>query len=112
MDLIDKSAHEACRDPIVRRAYHEERIRIALVTALEVRRRALRMSLVTLAKKSDTTQPMLSRLFNGDNRSPTLATLVKVADALDLDLAITTKEREPPPNIVGGACNPSAWRQS
>lgn len=83
-------------NPEVRWAFKEEQLRIQLVVAFDALRTQKGLTQVELAKLSDTTQPMLSRLFSGlDNRSPTLETLVKIADALGREISIELVDRMP-----------------
>lgn len=83
-------------NPEVRWAFKEEQLRIRLVIAFDALRAEKGLTQVELSKLSDTTQPMLSRLFSGlDTRSPTLETLVKIADALGKEISIELVDRMP-----------------
>jgi len=71
-------------DRQVRWAFREEELRIQVVEGFHRALRALGISQKELAQRSGTTQPMISRLLKGeDPRSPTLETLVKMADGLN-----------------------------
>lgn len=78
----------------VRWAYLEESLRLEIVEGFHRVMNLVGVTQKQLAERSETTQPMISRLLSGeDSRSPTLETLVKVADALNARLDIRVVER-------------------
>lgn len=67
----------------LKREYEAELVKLQTVAKLDALRREKGWTQGKLAECSGTTQPMLSRLFGGDDeRSPTLETLVKIGLAL------------------------------
>lgn len=67
----------------LRREYEAELVTLQTVAKLDALRQEKGWTQGKLAECSGTTQPMLSRLFSGDDeRSPTLETLVKIGLAL------------------------------
>lgn len=98
---LSDSNREALKTSLhVRWAYLEETLRLQIVQQLEGLMKLLGVSQTELAKRSRTTQPMVSRLLSGDDqRSPTLETLVKLADALNTELVVEFVERSPVQNF-------------
>ena len=74
-------------------AYLEERLRMELVVKLAQIRKELGVTQAALARKTNTTQPMISRFFSGeDKRSPSLQTVVKMAWGLNREIRIELVE--------------------
>jgi transcriptional regulator with XRE-family HTH domain len=84
---------ELLKDPEIRKEYESLKPKYELIQHLIKRRNQLRMSQSQLARTVGTRQPAISRLERGDFNNVTLSTLIKVADALDLDLDISLKAR-------------------
>jgi len=81
----DKHREELFRNPEFRRKYEALEPRYNLIRALIQRRNELRLSQLQLASIVGMQQPTISRLENGGNDT-TIGTLLKVADALNLDV--------------------------
>jgi DNA-binding phage protein len=78
------------KDPDYRVAYEEARERIdqidGLIRALDERRAELNLSKADLARRAGVKPEAIRRLFSAERPNPTLATLVALAGALDLEL--------------------------
>ena len=81
----DKHREELFRNPEFRRKYEALEPKYNLIRALIRRRNELRLSQVQLAIIAGMQQPTISRLENGGSDA-TIGTLLKVADALNLDV--------------------------
>ncbi len=79
-------------DPEFRREYEVLKPGFELIESIVRRRKELEMTQKELADKLGTGQAVISRL-EGANISPTLASLVKIAEALDSDLHIELKPK-------------------
>ena len=79
-------------DPKVRKEYEALEPQFRLIRDILLRRNELNLSQMQLAKLVGTKQPAISRLERGDG-SITIATLRKVASALNADLDISLKAR-------------------
>jgi predicted transcriptional regulator len=84
---------ELLQDPEIKKEYEALKPKYDLIQSLIKRRNQLNMSQSQLARNIGTRQPAISRLERGDFNNITLSTLMKVAQALDLDLDITLKSR-------------------
>ncbi len=84
---------ELLQDPEIRKEYDNLKPKYDLVQGLIKRRNQLCLSQSQLAKVIGTRQPAISRLERGEYNNITLSTLMKVANALDLDLDISLKVR-------------------
>ena len=80
------------KDPKVRQEYEALEPEFRLIRDVLLRRSALNLSQVQLAKLVGTKQPAISRLERGDGNI-TISTLRRVADALNADLDISLKAR-------------------
>ena len=65
----------------------------AIAAQVSERRLALGFSQVDLARRCTTSQSAIARLENG-GRPPRIDTLLRIADALDCDLAVELRPRE------------------
>ncbi len=83
------------QDSEIKKEYEALNPKYDMIQSLIKRRNQLRMSQNQLARTVGTRQPAISRLERGDFNNITLSTLMKVAQALDLDLDITLKARHP-----------------
>ncbi len=78
--------------PGIRKEYDALKPKYDLVRTIIERRNQLQISQSHLARIVGTRQPAISRLEKGDSNT-TLNTLFKVADALDLDIALRIRPR-------------------
>ncbi len=84
---------ELLEDSEVQKEYERLKPKYDMIRSMIRRRNQLRMSQSQLAKTIGTRQPAISRLERGEFNTITLSTLIKVADALDLDLDISLKAK-------------------
>ena len=78
--------------PGIRKEYDALKPKYDLVRTIIERRNQLQISQTRLARIIGTRQPAISRLEKGDSNT-TLSTLLKVAEALDLDIALSVRSR-------------------
>ena len=83
-DLLNK--------PGIRKEYDALKPKYDIVRTIIERRNQLKISQTRLARIIGTRQPAISRLEKGDSNT-TLSTLLKVAEALDLDIAVNVRSR-------------------
>jgi len=83
-ELLNKSG--------IRKEYDALKPKYDLVRTIIERRNQLQISQTRLARIIGTRQPAISRLEKGDSNT-TLNTLLKVAEALDLDIALSVRSR-------------------
>jgi DNA-binding XRE family transcriptional regulator len=88
---------ELLNKPVIRKEYDALKPKYDLVRTIIERRNQLQISQTHLARIVGTRQPAISRLEKGDSNT-TLNTLFKVADALDLDIALSVR---PTPSLRG-----------
>lgn len=85
------------KDPEHRAGYDKARRRIeqvdTIVRALDDRRVALGLSKAELARRADLAPEAVRRLFSIEAPNPTIVTLVALADALDLELAVAPRPK-------------------
>src|SRR6266545_3821226 len=78
-------------DPDYRAAYEQARERIdqidAVIRTLDERRTELNLTKAELARRAGVKPEAIRRLFSAETPNPTLATLVALAEALDLELS-------------------------
>ena len=86
----DLHFEEQMKDPEFRREYEALKPKFDMIRALISRRNELKLSQTKLAKLIGMQQPAISRL-EGGGLNTTVATLFKVADALDLDVELKPK---------------------
>ncbi len=83
-------------DPAYRQSYEQARERIdqidAVIRALDARREELDITKSELARRAGMKPEAIRRLFSADMPNPTLATLVAVAGALDLEIVPTPRQ--------------------
>jgi predicted XRE-type DNA-binding protein len=84
---------ELLQDPEILKEYEGLKPKYNMIQSLIKRRNQLCMSQSQLARVVGTKQPAISRLERGEYNNITLSTLIKVANALDLDLDISLKVR-------------------
>jgi transcriptional regulator with XRE-family HTH domain len=92
---------EELRDPDFQREW--DRTAVARAVALKVLtyRTEHGLSQRALAKKLDMTQPQLARLEAGEH-NPTIDTLARLAQALDIEFAIDVHPRKRAPKLLSG----------
>lgn len=79
-DAIDRWLVE---DSEFRWEYEAERLKLGFAAEVDSLRQELGLTQQELAERCETSQPTISRFFSGeDERSPTLMTLIKMADAV------------------------------
>ena len=83
---------ELLNKPGIRKEYDALKPKYDLVRTIIERRNQLQLSQTRLARIIGTRQPAISRLEKGDSNT-TLNTLLKVAEALDLDIALSVRSR-------------------
>lgn len=79
---------EELKDPEFKKAFDEEEIYASLAIQIAKVRQKERLTQQELAKRLHTTQQTVSRLENIHNRSYSLGTLIKLANALDKRLKV------------------------
>jgi len=82
---------ELLRDEKTREEYERLKPKYELIQALIKRRNELRISQDKLARMIGTRQPAISRLEKGES-SATLGTLLKVTNALGLDISLEQRK--------------------
>lgn len=86
------------RDPEFREAYDDAERRIRqvdeLVRALDDARERRGMTKAELARRAGMTPEVVRRLFTAEGANPTAATLVALADVLDVELIARTARRK------------------
>lgn len=83
------------QDSEIKNEYEALAPKYDMIKSIIKRRNQLSMSQSQLAQTIGTRQPAISRLERGDFNNITLSTLMKVAQALDLDLDISLRARNP-----------------
>ena len=78
--------------PGISKEYEALKPKYDLVRTIIERRNQLQISQTRLARLVGTRQPAISRLEKGDSNT-TLNTLFKVAEALDLDIALNVRSK-------------------
>lgn len=81
---------ERLEDPEYRSAYESARERIgqidSVIRAFDARRSELNLTKAELARRAGVKPEAIRRLFSSEKPNPTLATLVALASALDLEI--------------------------
>jgi transcriptional regulator with XRE-family HTH domain len=101
MKTSEQVLADELRDPDFRREW--DRTTVARAVALQVvrYRTEQRLSQRALAKKLDMTQPQLARLEAGEH-NPTIETLARLAQTLDIEFAIDVHPRKREPKLLSG----------
>ena len=84
---------ELLKKPGIYQQYEALKPRYTIIQAIIARRNELSLSQRELACMVSMQQPAICRLERGD-QNITIGTLLKVADALDLDIDVSTKRRK------------------
>lgn len=86
-------------DPEYREAYEDALERIkevdTVIRAFDARREELQLTKADLARRIGVKPEAIRRLFSAERPNPTLATIVALARALDLDVQPTPREHRP-----------------
>ena len=86
-------------DPEYLQAYEEARERIeqidSVIRALDARREELHLTKAELARRAGAKPEAIRRPFSAEKPNPTLATLVALAGALDLEIRPTPRRGAP-----------------
>ena len=84
-------------DPEYAEAYARAKRRIdqidGLVRTLDEQRERLGISKAELARRAELPAAAVRRLFSSRHHNPTMATVVALGDALDLDVTVTVRRR-------------------
>jgi transcriptional regulator with XRE-family HTH domain len=101
MKTSEQTLEEALCDPAFRREW--DRTAVARAVALKVlsHRTKHGLSQRALAQKLDMTQPQLARLEAGEH-NPTIDTLARLAQTLDIEFAIDIHPRQRAPKLLSG----------
>jgi transcriptional regulator with XRE-family HTH domain len=101
MKTSEQALAEELRDPEFQREW--DRTAVARAVALKVLtyRTDHELSQRALAKKLDMTQPQLARLEAGEH-NPTIDTLARLAQTLDIEFAIDIHPRQRLPKLLNG----------
>jgi transcriptional regulator with XRE-family HTH domain len=101
MKTSEQVLAEELRDPAFRREW--DRTAVARAVALKVLayRTEHGLSQRALAQKLDMTQPQLARLEAGEH-NPTIDTLARLAQTLDIEFAIDVHPRQREPTLLSG----------
>ncbi len=101
MKTSEQVLAEELRDPEFQREW--DRTAVARAVALKVLtyRTEHGLSQRALAKKLDMTQPQLARLEAGEH-NPTIDTLARLAQTLDIEFAIDIHPRQRKPKLLSG----------
>ena len=102
-------------DPAYRRAFEEARERVdqidAVIRAFDARREELHLTKAELARRAGVKPEAVRRLLSAARPNPTLATLVALAGALDLQIVPTPRRgapATPAPSAASGTQRRSA----
>ena len=83
-------------DPEAAKAYESAARRIAMfddvIRALDTRRTEFGLTKADLARRADMPAAAVRRLFSQQHKNPTLSTLLTVADVLDLELTVHSRD--------------------
>lgn len=101
------------KDPEYRTAYEQAKERIGqidgVIRALDDRRTELNLTKADLARRAGVKPEAIRRLFSAEKPNPTLATLVALAGALDLELR--PEPRRPRPGATSARSAASGTRR-
>ncbi len=92
---------EDLRDPEFRRKWGRTAVARAVALKVLTYRTDHGLSQRALAKKLDMTQPQLARLEAGEH-NPTIDTLARLAQTLDIEFAFDVHPRERAPKLLNG----------
>ena len=94
---FDRYVREHMQDAEFAKQYRQARDEVReidrLVRSLDACRVAAQLPKAELARRIQARPELVRRLFTADSPNPTLATLVKLADALDLKLELVPKHK-------------------
>ena len=98
MRTFDKHLEECLKDEKFKRLFEEESKLARIMVAIQEEREKRGMSQADIAKKAHITQQQMSKIESGENC--TITTLLKVCQALGLDLVI---QKTPKQSYIGVA---------
>jgi transcriptional regulator with XRE-family HTH domain len=101
MKTSEQVLAEELRDPDFRREWHRTTIARAVALKVLSHRTEHGLSQRALAKKLDMSQPQLARVEAGEH-NPTIDTLARLAQALDIEFAIDIRPRWREPRLLSG----------
>lgn len=101
MKTSEQALAEDLRDPRFQREWNRTAVARAVALKVLTYRTDHGLSQRALAKKLDMTQPQLARLEAGEH-NPTIDTLARLAQTLDLEFAIDIHPRERTPTLLTG----------
>lgn len=90
---FEEFKNELLQNPNVKRHYEALKPKYAVIAALIARRNKLKVSQRELARRTGLKQPAICRLESG-NGDVTLDTLLKVTEALNMEISLQDKEPE------------------
>ena len=90
---------EQLRDPDFRREWERTAVARAVAVKVVAYRAEHRLSQRALAQKLNMTQPQVARLEAGEH-NPTIDTLARLADTLDVEFAIDIRPRRRAPRLL------------
>lgn len=91
---IDEHIAECMKDPKFKKAWHDLDPEFELLESFIKAREKKGITQAELARRMGTKQPALSRLERGGFTGATVATLKKIADALDMRLVVKFQEQK------------------
>jgi transcriptional regulator with XRE-family HTH domain len=101
MKTSEQVLAEELRDPDFRREWHRTTVARAVALKVLAYRTEHSLSQRGLAQKLGMTQPQLARLEAGEH-NPTIDTLARLAQTLDIEFAIDVHPRQREPKLLSG----------
>jgi transcriptional regulator with XRE-family HTH domain len=101
MKTSEQALAEALRDPEFQREWNRTAVARAVALKVLTYRTDHKLSQRALAKQLDMTQPQLARLEAGEH-NPTIDTLARLAQTLDIEFAIDIHPRQRLPKLLNG----------
>jgi transcriptional regulator with XRE-family HTH domain len=101
MKTSEQALAEDLRDPEFQREWNRAAVARAVALKVLTYRTDHGLSQRALAKKLDMTQPQLARLEAGEH-NPTIDTLARLAQTLDIEFAIDVHPRQHVPKLLSG----------
>lgn len=101
MKTSEQALAEELRDPEFQREWNRTAVARAVALKVLTYRTDHKLSQRALAKNLDMTQPQLARLEAGEH-NPTIDTLARLAQTLDIEFAIDIHPRQRLPQLLSG----------
>jgi transcriptional regulator with XRE-family HTH domain len=101
MTTSEQALAEELRDPEFQREWDRTAVARAVALTVLTYRTDHALSQRALARKLNMTQPQLARLEAGEH-NPTIDTLARLAQTLDIEFAIDVHPRQRPPKLLSG----------